>query len=64
MFDTLNYEVERPINKKIKLNGRIERTNWKDELGRKIDRICRTETKNVFLYNKLVIKKLREQKSV
>ena len=36
----------------------------KDELGRKIDRICRTETKNVFLYNKLVIKKLREQKSV
>ena len=59
MFDTLNYEVERPINKKIKLNGLM-----KDELVRKIDRICRTETKNVFLYNKLVIKKLREQKSV
>lgn len=59
MFDTLNYEVERPINKKIKLNGLM-----KDELGRKIDRICRTETKNVFLYNKLVVKKLREQKSV
>lgn len=57
MFDTSNYEVERPINK-TKLNGLM-----KEELGRKIDRICRTETKNVFLFNKLVIKKLREQKS-